>query len=65
MDLVTQRTYNDTYKVGFEEFTLPAGEYVQVRSGTAEPPVTRLEAQVPEGKTWKVRVSVDTTETSA
>ena len=61
---------NETFRPGYVRdgssvINLTADEWLQIRSGNLASPDVALQEQVPEGKAWKVRLSVYIEETDA
>jgi hypothetical protein len=63
MELATQQIFGTTYKTSVGEIALTAGQWLWVYSGPILNPATDLETQVPTGKKWTVRISVEVFET--
>lgn len=52
-------------KWGTDIITIPAGNWLQIRTGLPESPVDMLLRQVPEGKEWYIQINVSIKETDA
>lgn len=67
MAMVLIETDVETYasKWGTDIITIPAGHWVQIRTGLPESPSDMLLRQVPEGKEWYIQVNVSIKETDA
>ena len=62
---LSEQVRNDTIRCGDDQFTLAAGERLQVRSGSVGSIDERLDEKVPAGKQWDVIVYVRVVETNA
>ena len=64
MELVT-RDRPMTRISGSGEIIVPAGQWLNIRYGPAQTPADELLEQVPQGKQWKVIVTLSIEETDA
>jgi len=63
--ILNEISLNRVGYIGNEIFYLPAGIKLRVRENSTGDWVDRLDAKVPNGKQWKVRVDLNITETDA